>query len=787
MTATIEHVTSSQFNGSGASPSGSLTTSGTNRLVCIAAISGRANTGTDYQTLSAISASGLTFTHKVSQQFTYSDSVADPSFPVNSFTIDIWTAPAAAQLTALAFTSTMTGDGFVNNGTFYTWAVAGLQNIASPFDTNNVGIDIATGTTNGTPTVVLSTDQPNDTLVGLFMSHTQGGSQAGAVVGSGWTSQATVNGTSGAGNGTKHTSILQSKAVTVSQSSFSAAAGYTDDKWVSVVLAFRTDAATSVLVSELASEVLNQGATTNIRTSEIAAEVLNRGAATNVLVSEVAVEALSTVAAATTMARVSEIAVEALSKYNNQTFDGTQIKEIYFGIQSDFVYLESDYDSIYSRGDRIANGLITTGVGGTWASGGNPQFVDAAFDNNFSFAAGDGTNLQGGSNLYPGAFMSITFQGGNFVDVRGLKWVGQDHIDLTGYTWTITGGFDISFAWWIVPGGTHEFTLTTASTGHDYQGQFEFDPQGFLYWPYYQIAVSEFAASVPSTRFCNELWLKVNHSNLDGGDRRNLGGTRPDKWVIVSHSTGIETQSGAGFDADAGIVDGKYLYSNRDSFFNPTSSTVYRDASTHGVLNTAGQYIQYQFPRAVAMQEMVWVIDDSQPEVYSSGNPTKYGTWQWQASALPTSGYVNVGSPWKFNAGSTFMVTPNPTVGLPSVPPQYQFWRQVLVTGPALNLRLYQAVFNLYDPGNAQNLYFVSFSDDTDAVEIIPTVTTVPSPPSNLSITFSDGETDALNATATVLANLSLTIAFTDDADFETFSDLYPSNYVQSFLVTTGT
>ena len=257
MTVAVENVTGGTYHGSGASPNstvaaGGITTSGADRLVVIMCFTGRENTSADINEVTAITASGLTFTrilHDVS--YTYSDSVGDPSYPFTSTSIDIFTAPAATPLTGLSWTSTMSGDGFTNNGGVIEFAVSGLHDITAPFDTNAGLPYIAkniSGASSAPALAGFSTDQANDLLLTFAVNHNPSVDATPSAT-SGWTALAGLPFDTAYSGASGQELFVQYKNVSVPQSSATITAPYSDDYWYMVGFAFTADAPGNVWAS----------------------------------------------------------------------------------------------------------------------------------------------------------------------------------------------------------------------------------------------------------------------------------------------------------------------------------------------------------------------------------------------------------------------------------------------------------------------------------------------------------------------------------------------------------
>jgi hypothetical protein len=443
--------------------------------------------------------------------------------------------------------------------------------------------------------------------------------------------------------------------------------------------------------------------------------------------------------------------------------DGTAILEFTSTPVTDTFFINSDYDSIWGRGDRIANGLITateSGLGTVF------QGAATAFDNSYGHAAGNGPFYGGGSPLAAGGYFS--FATSSSVVLNALRWVGSDHVEVEAgfaHFWTLRGGAAHGLTFDITSPAFTEFNISTSAFGNDFVQEVLCDSE--IPFPYYEITFAN-TENASIGRFANELWLKVSHSELDGGDRRNIGGLTPRKEVIVTTSL---TVSGGGVISD--LVSGRFISANRgvSAGEDPTTNVTLSAA-------TAGDYIKFEFPRNVGMQEMV--LQTNTQEVYSSGNPTKYGTWKWQGSN-DNSTWVDVGIPWKFKDGCNYMLAPN----VNTTNSQYQLWRMVLITGPAFGATptLYQFVFNLEDSQNQGTGLRVGFNEDQQTnVDVTATIQLNDA----YSPAFTDDVDDQFLATVTLSPVLLLQADYTDDGDLEMFSEIFPSTVSQTILHCTG-
>lgn len=259
MAAAIENVTGGFYNGSAAQPNssaapGGITTSGPNRTVVIVCITSRENSAADINQVTAITAAGLTFTrvfHDVS--WTYSDATGDASFPVASHSIDIFTAPAATAQSALTWTSTMSGDGFVNHGSCFEFAVSGLTDINNPFDANvttPITQKNASGSSSALQVAGLTTTNANDLLVAFFANHNPT-TDATPSAGTGW-AQISGSPIANGGGASGHHTMIQTKNVVATQAAVTVPTNYSDNYWYGVVMAFAAPSAPAFTQSKAA-------------------------------------------------------------------------------------------------------------------------------------------------------------------------------------------------------------------------------------------------------------------------------------------------------------------------------------------------------------------------------------------------------------------------------------------------------------------------------------------------------------------------------------------------------
>lgn len=245
MTMALEHVVGGTYNGSGASPTsgtvGTITTDGPDREIVIIAVSGRDNTTTDFQRVTAISASGLTFVNKLSQDFHWTDN-ADVGFPVGSMHMDIFTAHASAQLTGLTWSSTITGDGFVNNGAGFVLPVSGAS-VSAPIDTNAANFSFSSNVSGpaSAPSISgISTDATDVLLLMPIVQHKLGGGGSTITAPSGWSLQGPVLANLGAAASQFNMAVAFKELGKQTTATFTA--GSSDDFWGTAIAALAAQA-----------------------------------------------------------------------------------------------------------------------------------------------------------------------------------------------------------------------------------------------------------------------------------------------------------------------------------------------------------------------------------------------------------------------------------------------------------------------------------------------------------------------------------------------------------------
>jgi hypothetical protein len=525
----------------------------------------------------------------------------------------------------------------------------------------------------------------------------------------------------------------------------------------------------------------------------VGVEVLNNGDGANADVAATAVEVLSTGDGSTAL--VAAVGVEVLmstSTLPHRAFDGGKIYEFTFAFQPETLYSESDWDSVYSIGDRAGNGLMQMNSDFPGANFGlSPQnMMDYRADTHFVVEGGHVT----------GASLSWKTLDGSYQFISGIRLSTGSVRSLGGY-WMHLAGFD-GRVWVKNTIEFDEFAIgyTAPSDFDSAQFRMDFTPL-FFPWNFWTITLTHYKdsdeGSLATTEFGSELMLKVYHSVLDGGDRRPTNG-RSIKRVEITASSGILAVSGTtGVDPFLNIIDGVYASTGKAShtYFTRVGGSPGDDEIT-----APGEYIQFKFPRKVVMRDTVWNIGvsyDGGEVLDSGGNPLYFGKWQWQASNAANSGYINIGDPWHFIPGSIWMRSPMPILALRQDAAEpadynlylYPYWRMVLVEGPAFggsaSANIYQLQFNLIDPDNQFPLLEAAFTDDADGALPTPTI----GPPGNPLVNqFTDGTDDKMTATPVIVPNLSLTVAFSDGPEdgITTYGSMYPTVYSQTLVIAKG-
>lgn len=448
-------------------------------------------------------------------------------------------------------------------------------------------------------------------------------------------------------------------------------------------------------------------------------------------------------------------------------------------VQSE-LYREVSYDSIYGRGDRIENGLLQAGeygwsfVFGLGASGFNDQY---------------GADGPAASGTTPGASFWFSTVEGEGLDIRGFTLIGEDEIDSFENFWSFFGG--------LAPGvlalepyfshiqghNPNQLTLTTGYVRDYYYTIYEDDPKYYIPYSHYEFVYVDGAR--PDVRWTNEIWLKIAHSNLDGGDRRP-GSAIPTKTVTFTYSSewGWSPTDSLHDTPQQALFDGRLYFESTKKQATPGQA-----ANVSNAVTATGAYFGFQFPRPVVPKHLCFINYNDAVESYVGDTPQHYGTWHWEYSLNSGGSWTSVGGTWSFRDGCVHMIAPRePNFALPPVGTDGEgatHWRMVLDSGPAFGSGrgIMQIMFDLDDVTDLAPPFTVDFTDDTDATPVTPTIG---APGSAYIVRFSDGTDDALNFTVLNIPNPVLTIAFTDDGQFDTWSDLYPSMVVQTIVIAKG-
>lgn len=475
--------------------------------------------------------------------------------------------------------------------------------------------------------------------------------------------------------------------------------------------------------------------------------------------------------------------------------DGSKILEFTGQTMPSTVYFESDYHSIYSLGDRgtipTGNNLIAISDAGWGTTFGN---VYEMIDDGYAFPLGNGFTY-GGTGTDPGpegATVRFSFQIGQ--QLTGIKFIGNDSITAAD-TYALYGGIDgIVFPEPLHP--TDAFIMgqgpsTDPLHTNEKYSALEFDPETFIPWPDVNLV---YVGDAPTAgrRLANEIHFKVLHSILDGGNRMPTNG-RPEKQVLATVGPGWFERTGSTYQPLQYLMDGDDLHSDGGSSHAYADCNIGSIAGASTPMSTVGAYLQFVFPRPVYPFQMVFQSRSGTEEYDSGGEPTVFGKWHWEISNNGGSTWFAVGSSWKFceNAryalaphdGSVFDLTPG-SGGLNEDGATH--WRMVLDAGPAFGggVNLRQIMFNLWDVSNQGAPLTLAFTDDTDTAYPTLTVTGL----SPYTVDFKDGSDDKLDATATIINNPIMSVAFSDAEEdgLTAIGSFYPSRVVQTTVVATG-
>jgi hypothetical protein len=462
--------------------------------------------------------------------------------------------------------------------------------------------------------------------------------------------------------------------------------------------------------------------------------------------------------------------------------DGGKIFEFNTFVAEPLVYTSIDYDSIYSRGDRYASGLIETGQYG-WNTVFSP--MSDGFDETY------GSNGPAASGTTNGAAFWFRTVDGEGIDLRGFTLIGSEEIDSLENFWGLYGAY--------TPGvraltpyfreiqyfNPNQLTETTGYADDWFYTEYQDEP--VLYIPYSLYEFVYVSGPRPDVRWANEIWLKVAHSNLDGGNRIP-GVAAPSKTVTVGYSSDWGFRVATGHDTlQNAAFDGKFI-------FDTTKKQVGigQAANSNNAVSTVGAWFSFQFPRPVTPKHLCFVLYNHGEEEYTGGDPdapAHYGMWHWEFSENGGGSWESVGDPWVFRDNCSYMIAPRtPNFDLGDVGEDglgATHWRMVLDQGPAFGggRDLMQIIFDLDDPTDLAPPFYVNFTDDTDGIPVVPVIGDAGSP---YIVTFTDGSSDVLDYTVLNIPNPVLTIAYTDNGTFEHWSDLYPSMVVQTIVIAKG-
>lgn len=224
----VNKISGGSYNGSGSTPASGLIgtiTGNTGDYAVLVFFSARENSVVDFHRVMAINGSTLTWTHKVSEDFTYTDAVANPSFPVASYHCDVYIAKLTAPLTNQAWSSTMTGgDTFVNQGYGVLMVIAGGNSIDSDAS-NGVSASNLTGVASTLTTPALSTHDAHPFVMLAMFQHKAGGGAPTVTIPAGFATTVSGQGNTnfspnGSGSATEGQMAVAFKEFTGAQSGF---------------------------------------------------------------------------------------------------------------------------------------------------------------------------------------------------------------------------------------------------------------------------------------------------------------------------------------------------------------------------------------------------------------------------------------------------------------------------------------------------------------------------------------------------------------------------------------
>lgn len=236
----------------------SIVTSAPNQLVMLVII-----TSVEDMVLSditGISCPDLSFTRILhDESFTYSDSTGDPTYPVASFSVDIFTAPAPTIITHSNWSIISSPLNYFNHSEAYLLVIGGLKDVNNPFDPN-VLLPAITENLSGTasaPNTTVSTTEADVTLLNLTVNHTLGAGGGGGttpVQAPGWTPA--IGGSVYTSGGSSSFGALVSSMTPeppAIQNAVLFTSGFTDNWWYSASFAFVGTGGVPATVSKVIS------------------------------------------------------------------------------------------------------------------------------------------------------------------------------------------------------------------------------------------------------------------------------------------------------------------------------------------------------------------------------------------------------------------------------------------------------------------------------------------------------------------------------------------------------
>lgn len=422
-----------------------------------------------------------------------------------------------------------------------------------------------------------------------------------------------------------------------------------------------------------------------------------------------------------------------------------------------------------THSDQAGSGIV---LAHTSTEGSEPPHqyagVLGGLNNNFGGNTGDGPYFDG-----PPDGWFIQFDMAYYAKVTGLKIVNDSNVNLA--LWQLQA----LNAGVYVPISTGK--VLTFPTGTDPYGEHVCTIEADLV-PYVtnSIRLVKVSGSTGGGRLATEYLIKIDHSKLEGGDRR----TGANAVLVTTTFTNMIDQDDHAITTDSlkCLVDGAAeTYNGGNALGMGYASGTPPFVRFNNVLQTAGRYFQFRFPRGVTMKRAAMSLGASGREVYDDdGNPTIAGMWKWQASADGTA-FVDVGDPFAWgNQQSTAILESNTeTSGVIA-----GYWRLAIVDDTVLpfDFKMSEITFHLNDVGVATPILFgAGFTDDDGMVIIAPTLS---EPDDPFTAIFRDDTT--MTATPTLHFVKLIKGQFTDDGVLDIFSELSPSIIAQSTSYQTG-